>query len=127
MKEEKIDRLIRSTMNDGFMENPSPGFTENVMQKLGVSSQEAKLKTKPVKSKWGLRSMIFIYVLLIALIFIIPGSLLTSDYTLPTFELPSLGEYLTLDSNISKLLIMLILGGWFLIFIDSYLKKFFTR
>ena len=127
MKEEKIDRFIRKTVNDGYMENPSPNFTENVMGKLGVSNQEAKLKTKPVKSKWGLRSMIFIYLILMIAILIIPGSMESGGYQLPKFELPSLSKYFVLDSNISKLLIILILGGWFLIFIDNYLKKFFTR
>lgn len=127
MKEEKIDRFIRKTINDGYMENPSPNFTENVMGKLGVSNQEAKLKTKPVKSKWGLRSMIFIYLILMIAILIIPGSLESGGYQLPKFELPSLSKYFVLDSNISKLLITLILGGWFLIFIDNYLKKFFAR
>ena len=41
MKEEKIDRFIRKTVNDRFIENPSPNFTENVMGKLGVTNQEA--------------------------------------------------------------------------------------
>ena len=127
MKEEKIDRFIRKTMNDGYMENPSPDFTKNVMGKLGITNQEAKLKTKPIKSKWGLRSTILIYLVLMIAILLIPGGLESGGYQLPKFELPSLGKYFTLDGNISKLLIMLILGGWFLIFIDNYLKKFFTR
>ncbi len=127
MKEEKIDRFIRKTVNDGFMENPSPNFTENVMGKLGVSNQEAKLKTKPMKSKWGLRSIIFIYLVLIIVALLIPASLESGGYQLPKFELPTISKYFVLDGNISKLLITLILGGWFLIFIDNYLKKFFTR
>ena len=61
MKEDKIDRLIRKTVNDGIIQNPSPQFTENIMEKLGVASPSAKLKTQPLKSKWGLRSMIIIY------------------------------------------------------------------
>ena len=127
MKEEKIDRFIRRTINDGYIENPSPNFTENVMSKLGVTNQEAKLKTKPMKSKWGLRSMIFIYLIIMVAILLIPGTLESGGYQLPKFELPSFSEYLVLDGNISKLLLTLILGGWFLIFIDNYLKKFFTR
>jgi hypothetical protein len=127
MKEEKIDRFIRRTINDGYIENPSPNFTENVMSKLGVTSQDAKLKTKPLKSKWGLRSMIFIYLIILVAILLIPASLVSGGYQLPNFELPSISEYFVLDGNISKLLLMLILGGWFLIFIDNYLKKFFTR
>jgi len=127
MKEEKIDRFIRKTVNDGFIENPSPNFTENVMGKLGVTNQEAKLKTKPFKSKWGLRSMIFIYLVLMIVILLIPAGLESGGYQLPKFELPTISKYLVLDGNISKLLITLILGGWFLIFIDNYLKKFFTR
>ena len=127
MKEEKIDRFIRRTINDGYIENPSPNFTENVMSKLGVTNQEAKLKTKPMKSKWGLRSMIFIYLIIMVAILLIPGSLESGGYQMPKFELPSFSEYFVLDGNISKLLLTLILGGWFLIFIDNYLKKFFTR
>ncbi len=127
MKEEKIDRVIRKTINDGYMENPSPGFTENVMSKLGVTHQEAKLKTKPIKSKWGLISMIFIYLILMIAILLIPGSLESGGYQLPKFELPSFGKYFALDGNISKLLIILIVGGWFLIFADNYLKKFLAR
>lgn len=127
MKEEKIDRFIRRTINDGYIENPSPNFTENVMSKLGVTNQEAKLKTKPVKSKWGLRSMILIYLIIMVAILLIPGSLESGGYQMPKFELPSFSEYFVLDGNISKLLLTLILGGWFLIFIDNYLKKFFTR
>ena len=127
MKEEKIDRLIRETINDGMIQNPSPRFTENVMEKMGLSNQELKLKTKPVKSKWGLRSMIFVYIILIAAIFLIPGGLESGGYELPKFELPSFSQYFQLSGSISKMLLMLIFGGWLLIFIDSYAKKFFAR
>jgi len=127
MKEEKFDRLIRKTINDGIMQNPSSQFTENVMEKLGVTGQELKLKTKPIKSKWGLRSMIIVYLILIVAIFLIPGSLESSGYQLPKFELPSLSQYFQINGSVSKMLIILIFGGWFLIFIDKYAKKFFTR
>jgi hypothetical protein len=127
MKEEKIDRLIRKTVNDGMMQNPSSQFTENVMEKLGLSNQEIKLKTKPVKSKWGLRSMIFVYLILIVAIFLIPGGLESNGYQLPKFELPSISQYFQISGSISKMLLMLIIGGWLLIFIDNYAKKFFTR
>ena len=127
MKEEKIDRLIRNTINDGMIQNPSSRFTESVMEKMGLSNQELKLKTKPVRSKWGLRSMIFVYIFLIAAIFLIPGGLESSGYQLPKLELPSIGQYFQLSESISKTLLMLIIGGWLLIFIDKYAKKFFTR
>jgi len=127
MKEEKIDRLIRKTINDGIMQDPSSQFTENVMEKLGLSNQEIKLKTKPVKSKWGLRSMIFVYLILIVAIFLIPGGLESSGYQLPKFELPSISEYFQISGSVSKMLLMLIIGGWLLIFIDNYAKKFFAR
>jgi len=127
MKEDKIDRLIRKTVNDGIIQNPSPQFTENVMEKLGVASQSAKLKTKPLKSKWGLRSMIIVYLLLILAIILIPGGLESSGYQLPKFELPSFAQYFQLSGSVSKMLIMLILGGWFLLFIDNYVKKFLMR
>jgi hypothetical protein len=127
MKEEKIDRIIRKTINDGYLQSPSSQFTENIMEKLGVAGQKVKLKTKPMKSKWGLRSMIIIYLILLIAILVIPGGLETNGYQLPKFELPSLSQYFTISGSISKLLITLILGGWFLIFIDKYAKKFFTR
>jgi hypothetical protein len=127
MKEDKIDRLIRKTVNDGIIQNPSPQFTENVMGKLGVASPSTKLKTQPLKSKWGLRSMIIIYLILILAIIIIPGGLVSNGYQLPKFELPSFSQYFQLSGSVSKMLIMLILGGWFLIFIDSYVKKFLIR
>lgn len=129
MKEENIDRIIRKTINDGYLLNPSSQFTENIMETLGVSGQKAKLKTKPIKSKWGLRSMIIFYLVLLIAILVIPGTLETSVYQfqLPKFELPSLSQYFTLSGSVSKLLIALIFGGWFLIFIDNFVKKFFTR
>ena len=127
MKEEKIDRLIRKTINDGIIQNPSSQFTETVMEKLGVTGQELKLKTKPIKSKWGLRSMIIVYLILMVAIFLIPGGLESSGYQLPKIELPSLSQYFQISGSVSKMLIILILGGWFLIFIDKYAKKFFIR
>lgn len=127
MKEDKFDRLIRKTLNDGYMQNPSPRFTENIMEKLGVPAQESRLKTKPIKAKWGIWSMIVIYILLIAFIFILPGSISSSNFQLPEFKLPSLAKYISFSSDISKLLIVLILGGWVLIFLDNYVKRFFTR
>lgn len=127
MKEEKIDRLIRKTINDGLVQNPSPRFTENVMEKLGVPNQVIKLKTKPIKSKWGLRSMVIIYLVLIAAIFFIPGGVESSGYQLPKIELPSLSQYFQISGSVSKMLIILIIGGWFLIFIDKYLKRYIAR
>ena len=127
MKEDKFDRLIRKTINDGYMQSPSPQFTEHIMEKLGVTGQESKLKTKPIKAKWGIWSMVVIYILLIAFIFIIPGSIESSSFQLPEFELPSLSKYFSFSGNISKLLIVLILGGWILIFLDNYVKRYFTR
>jgi hypothetical protein len=127
MKEEKIDRLIRKTINDGMMQNPSGNFTDNVMEKMGLSNQELKLKTKPVKSKWGLRSMIIVYLVLIVAIFFIPGGLESSGFQLPKFEIPSFSEYFQISGSVSKMLLMLIIGGWLLIFMDKYAKKFFAR
>jgi hypothetical protein len=127
MKEEKIDRLIRKTINEGYIQDPSPQFTENIMERLGVPGKDAKLKTKPIKSKWGLRSMIIIYLVLIAAILLIPGTMESTKFQLPTIELPSFGQYFKIGDSISKLLIMLILGGWFLIFVDNYVRRRFAR
>ena len=127
MKEDKFDRLIRKTINDGYMQGPSPQFTEHIMDKLGVAPQESRLKIKPIKAKWGIWSMVIIYLLLIAFIFILPGSIESSGFQLPEFKLPSLSKYISFSGDMSKLLIVLILGGWVLIFLDNYVKRFFTR
>jgi len=127
MKEEKIDRLIRNTINDGYIQNPSSQFTESVMEKLGVVSQGTKLKTKPIRPRWGLWSIVVIYLLLMAAILIIPGNIDSETFQLPKFELPSISKYFSFSGSVSRLLITLILGGWFLIFIDSTIRKFITR
>ena len=127
MKEGKIDRLIRNTMNDGFIQNPSHQFTEQIMEKLGIVTHETKLKTKPIKSRWGLWSIVIIYLILMATILIIPGKMNSDLFQLPKFELPSLDKYFSFSGTLSKLLLTLIFGGWFLIFIDNFIKKYIIR
>ena len=127
MKEEKIDRLIRNTMNDGFIQNPPQQFTERIMEKLGIVGHETKLKTKPIKSRWGLWFIVIIYLILIATIFFLPGNVNSELIKLPKFELPSISKYFSFSGTFSKLLLTLIFGGWFLIFIDGFIKKYITR
>jgi len=125
MKENKLDDIIRTTVNKDMIEKPSLSFTDSVMEKLGVNPQEGKLKTKPIRIKWGLISMIFVYIIIVGAVFLIPGSVSSESFQMPTFNLPSITEYLDLGENTSKILIMLIFGGWLLIFIDKFLKKLF--
>ena len=127
MKENKLDDIIRTTVNKDLLENPSSNFTESVMNKLGISPQDAKLKTKPITSKWGLGTMILIYVLVIGAVFLIPGSVNSGSFQLPSINIPSITQYFNFDENTSIILIMLIFSGWFLLFIDKFLKKLFIR
>lgn len=127
MKENKLDDIIRATINKDLITNPPLKFTESVMEKLGVSPQESKLKTKPIKAKWGLSLMMLVYVLIIGAVFFIPGSVNSESFQLPAFSFPSIAKYFDLGESMSKILIMLIFGGWFLIFIDKFLKKLFIR
>lgn len=127
MKEEKIDRLIRETVNDEFFQNPSKEFTGQVMEKLGVKGQDSKLSTRPLRYKWGLWSMVIIYSILILTVIILPGSLMNSAYQLPEIQLPSISKFISFSSDISRLLVVLIFGGWFLIFIDKFARRIFFR
>lgn len=129
MKEEKLDRLIRKTINKDYLSAPSGDFTERVMNTLGVKRSEQNVVTKPLKPKRGLILMIFIYLIIFVSIFFIPGVMQSSSLTnlLSNFQIPSLTQYLHLDNNMSKILIMMISGGWMLLFFDKYIKRFFMR
>jgi len=127
MKEEKYDRIIRKTVNENFMPDPSRDFVDNVMGELGVKPVKATLKTKPLKPKRGLILMGVLYIVILALIFVIPGSLDSSTYQLPKFNLPALSDYIHINQNFSRMLIFLIVGGWLLLFFDNYIRKRFAR
>jgi hypothetical protein len=128
MKEEKIDRIIRKTFNDKFIAEPSSEFSDNVMEKLGVKKRESTVVTKPLKPRRGLLLMGGLYILIIALVFFLPGSVeRVTTYKLPEISLPAISKYLNFSSGISRLLIVLILGGWALIFFDNYIRKLFMR
>jgi hypothetical protein len=129
MKEEKLDRIIRKTVNDHFVSEPSNEFVDNVMVELGVKPIKSSLKTKPLRPKWGLIIMGILYLVILSSVFFIPGalSLNSTSYQLPQFKLPSLSEYLNISQGLSRMLILLIIGGWLLIIFDNYIKKLFIR
>ena len=127
MKEEKLDRIIRKMVNDHFTPEPSRDFTEKVMNGLGVKPVQSTLKTKPLRPKRGLIVMGVLYLVVLAATFLMPGSLESSSYQLPTFKLPALSDYINLNQDFSKMLVLLILGGWILIFSDRILRKLFIR
>jgi len=127
MKEDKYDRVIRKVFNDHFVPEPSSDFVDNVMGELGVKPVNSTLKTKPLKPKRGLILMGILYVVIIALIFIIPGSLDSTTYELPKLNLPALSDYIQISQNLSRMLIFLIVGGWLLLFFDNYIRKYFVR
>ncbi|MBR9999572.1 MAG: hypothetical protein KFF73_11405 [Cyclobacteriaceae bacterium] len=127
MKEEKLDRIIRKMVNDHFIPEPSRDFVDKVMGELGVKPAQSTLKTKPLKSRRGLILMGVLYLAILITILVVPGALESSSYNLPEFKLPSLSEYFNISQNLSKMLILLILGGWILIFFDRYIRKFFMR
>ncbi len=128
MKEERFDRIIRKTFNDKYLEEPSVNFTDQVMEKMGVTKKTPATAIRPLRQKRGLVLMIILYALIFSLIFFIPSSVESVfSYKFPDFRLPTLSQYLDPGSGFSKLLIALILGGWLLIFLDNFIRKFFTR
>ncbi len=127
MKEEKLDRIIRKTVNDHFIPEPSRDFVDHVMGELGVKPVKSTLKTKPLKPKRGLILMGILYLVILAAVFVLPGSLASSSYQLPQFKLPSLSDYININQNLSRMLIFSILGGWLLIFFDKYIRKLLIR
>lgn len=127
MKEEELDRIIRKTVNDHFIPEPSKDFVDHVMGELGVNTVSSNLKTKPLKPKRGLILMAVLYIAILAAVFIIPGSLNSTSYQLPKFNLPAISDYINISQNMSRMLIFLILGGWLLLFLDKYIRKLFIR
>jgi hypothetical protein len=127
MKEDKLDRTIRKMVNDHFTPEPSREFADNVMHQLGVKPAKSTLQTKPLKPKRGLILMGVLYLAILLSILLIPGALESSQYQLPEFKLPSLANYINISQNLSKMLILLILGGWILLFSDRFLRKLFMR
>lgn len=127
MKEEKLDRIIRKMVNDHFTPEPSREFVDNVMHELGVKPVKSTLQTKPLKPRRGLFLMGALYLAILLAVFLIPGALETSQYKLPDFKLPSITDYISISQDLSKMLILLILGGWILLFSDRFLRKFFMR
>jgi hypothetical protein len=127
MKEEKLDRIIRKMVNDHFTPEPSRNFVDNIMSEMGVKPAQSNLKTKPLKPRRGLILMGILYAGILLSIFLIPGALETSPYSLPEFKLPSIMNYISIGKDLSKMLILLILGGWILLFSDRFLRKLFMR
>ena len=127
MKEEKVDRIIRKTVNDHFTPEPSREFADHVMEKLGVKPVQSTLKTKPLKPKRGLILMGVVYLAILVSIFFIPKSLESASIQLPKFNLPALSDYISIDQNLSRMLIFSIIAGWLLLFFDKYIRKLFLR
>ncbi len=132
MKEDRIDRIIRKTYNSDIEQGPSPEFTERVMKEMGVRRSGSKLETKPLRSKRGLLLTGLIYLFIFALVVVLPMVLPEAMaggtvYQLPEFNLPPLTELLNLDQGMTRILMVLILGGWALIFFDNYIRKLFMR
>ena len=127
MKEEKLDRIIRKMVNDHFTLEPSKDFTNKVMSGLGLKPAQTTLKTKPLRTKRGLIFMGVLYLAVLVAIFAMPGTLESSSYQLPSFKLPALTDIIHLNQDLSKMLVLLILGGWILIFSDRIFRKLFMR
>ncbi len=127
MKEEKLDRIIRKTINDHFTPDPSPNFVEHVMGELGVRQLKPTLTTKPLKPRKGLFLMGALYLGILISIFFIPATIESSALQLPQLKIPSLTEYLNINQGLSRMLIILIIGGWILLIFDKYVKKLFVR
>ena len=129
-EEEKFDRLLTKIISEDMMEKPGPGFTENVLEKLGVQKVQSRVAAKPIlsmKSKIGIAAA---YVVLMIYLFFSGGESASSTKYLdiiPEYKLPSITSMLNFDSQFYTLLIVLIGAGWILILFDKFMKRFFLR
>lgn len=127
MKEQKIDRFIRKTVNENHNLKPSPEFTENILEKLGVKTTPAVSKPKPIRNKWGLILTVSLYILIMVSLLVIPQNQESTMTWIPQFSLPAIGDYLNVSSNVYKMILILIMGGWILLIADNFVKKLFLR
>ncbi|HLF32599.1 MAG TPA: hypothetical protein VI583_00085 [Cyclobacteriaceae bacterium] len=130
-QEDKFDRIIGRILREDLMEKPGPGFTENVLERLGVQKARTNLVAKPILS---FKSKIFIaagYVVVMAYLFFFTGneSAPNSKYLdiLPAINMTSLTSLLNFNSRFYTILVLLIAAGWGLILFDKFLKRFFLR
>ena len=122
MKEQKIDRVIRKTINEHHFIKPSPEFTRSVMEKMGLKTSPVTVKEKPIKARWGLILTFSLYALIAISLLFVPQSSESSVNLIPEFSLPSIAKYLNLSNTVSKMILILTFGGWILILVDNYIK-----
>ncbi len=130
-QEEKFDRRIKNIIQNDIIESPSPAFTDNVMDRLGVRKVSTVTVRKPILSKWSKIAIASGYVILLAVIIYYSGTAkpVDSKYTdfLQRFQLPSIKSLFSINNQILTILLVLIGGGWLLAGIDKILKKILLR
>ncbi len=129
-QEEKFDYLLGRIIRDDMMEKPSAGFTENVLEKLGVQKVASRIVSKPILSLKSKIAIAAVYMILMVYLFFSGGeSASTTNYLnfIPQFKLSALTSMLNFDSQFYTLLVILIGAGWILILFDKFMKRFFLR
>ncbi len=128
--EEKFDRSIKNIIKSDINEMPSPDFTENVMERLGVRRISPAV-TRPILSKWSKIAIASGYVILLAIIIYYSGQASPSDSkymeALKWLQFPSAKSLFLMNNQIITILLVLIGGGWMLAGLDKLLKKFLLR
>ena len=129
--EEKFDRSVRKIIKNDLPEQPSPEFTDKVMEGLGVYRIRNKAVTRPLLSGWAKISIAAGYILVLVLIVIFSSnsSPVDSKYFnfISRFQLNSLGSLLQINGQLLTILLVIMGGGWLLAGIDRVMKKVFLR
>ena len=129
--EEKFDRSIQNIVKKELLENPSPGFTDAVLEKLGVRRLPSKEISKPILSNWAKIGIAASYLILFVLIIFLtkgePASSSSYLNLLKKVNLSSFTSLLNFSGPMYSILVILIIAGWLLIVADRFLKKVLAR
>ena len=129
--EEKFDRSIRRIIRNELPEQPSPEFTDRVMEGLGVYRLQHKKIAKPLLSGWAKISIAAGYILALGLIVIFSGKSAPVDSKyfdfLSRFSPSAFGSLIQFNGQILTFLLVIMGGGWILAGLDKIMKKVFIR
>ena len=129
--EEKFDRSIRKIIRSEIPDQPSPEFTDRVMEGLGVYRLQNKNIAKPLLSRWAKISIAAGYILVLGLIVIFSGKTAPVDSKyldfLSRFRPSSFGSLIQFNGQVLTFLLVIMGGGWILAGLDKLMKKVFIR
>ena len=116
--EEKFDRSVRKIIKNDLPDQPSPKFTDRVMEGLGVYRIQSKTVAKPLLSRWAKIAIAAGYVLVLGFIIIFSSnsSPVDSKYLdfLSRLQVPFFNSFLQLNGQFLTFLLVIIGWGGFL-------------